>query len=125
MSGLSPQGEAAVLASILTTAYVSIHTADPGTTGANEITTAIDPAYARQGPAPFTNSGSKPTTAANSAIVSFPTATANWGAAAFFGVWAAATGGQFQGSGAIPAPPTVAQGDQVRFLTGALTVTAL
>ena len=34
MTGLSSSGEAAVLTPLTTTAYVSLHTADPGNTGA-------------------------------------------------------------------------------------------
>jgi hypothetical protein len=121
MTGLSPAGETAVIASLVTTAYVSLHTADPGNTGANEITGG---GYARQGPVAFTNSGSNPTIAANSAIVSYPTATAAWGTIGFFGLWSAATAGTFNGSAAVATPKTVNSGDQARFATGALTVSA-
>ena len=37
MTGLSSAGEAAVLTPLTTTAYVSLHTADPGNTGASEV----------------------------------------------------------------------------------------
>jgi hypothetical protein len=121
MTGLSPSGETAVLASILTTAYVSLHTADPGTTGTSEISGG---AYARQGPVAFANTGSEPTTASNSAVVSFPTATAAWGSIGWFGIWNAATVGTFEGSGALDAAKTINSGDQARFLAGALTVVA-
>jgi hypothetical protein len=121
MTGLSPSGETAVIAAIVTTAYVSLHTADPGNTGANEI---IGNGYARQGPVAFTNSGSNPTVAANSAIVSYPTATAAWGTVSFFGLWSAASAGTFNGSAAVATPKPVNSGDQARFATGALTVSA-
>ena len=121
MTGLSPHGEAAVLAAITTVGYVSLHAADPGTSGGGEI---VGNAYARQGPVAFTNTGSEPTVASNSAIVSYATASADWGVVGFFGVWDAASGGNFQGSGALDVPRTVLAGDQVRFLTGALTITA-
>jgi hypothetical protein len=121
LTGLSAAGEIAVLAAITTTAYVSLHSADPGTTGANEI---VGNGYARQGPVTFTDSGFDPTTAANSAIVSFPTATAAWGSVPFFSVWTALSGGTYQGSGPITPAVTVNSGDQVRFLTGSLTLTA-
>lgn len=121
MTGLSPYGEATVLASILTTVYVSLHSADPGPTGANEI---AGNAYARQGPTTFANSGSNPTVAANTAIVAYPTATADWGNVGFFGLWTALTGGSFEGSGALDAVRDVLSGDQVRFLAGALTTSA-
>ena len=68
MTGLSGAGEAAVLTPLTTTAYVSLHTADPGNTGASEVSGS---AYARTGPVAFTNAGNNPTVASNSAIVTF------------------------------------------------------
>jgi hypothetical protein len=118
MTGLSPAGEAAVLAAITANFTVSLHTADPGLTGANEVSGG---AYARQGPVAFTNAGSEPTIASNSAIVAFPVATANWGTVSFFGAWNGAT---FEGSGAVSPPKPINTGDQARFQTGALTITA-
>ena len=121
MSGLAPGGETAVLAALTANAFVSLHSDDPGATGINEIAGG---GYARQGPVTFTNSGSDPTVASNSAIVSFPTATAPWGTCAYFGVWTAASGGTFQGSGAITPAKAIATGDQGRFLAQTLTMTA-
>ena len=118
MTGLSSAGEGAVLAALTTTAYVSLHTADPGDTGANEVAGG---AYARQGPVAFTNSGANPTVAANSAIVTYPVATASWGTVTYFGLW---NGSTFQGSGQITPFKTINSGDQARFQTGSLTVTA-
>jgi hypothetical protein len=121
MTGLSPAGETAVLAPLTTTAYVSLHTADPGTTGANEVSGG---AYARQGPVVFTNAGSEPTVASNSAIVTYPVATASWGTIGYFGLWTAATAGTFQGSGAVSTPKPIGAGDTARFVANALTITA-
>ena len=120
MTGLSSKGEAAVLTPLTTTCYVSLHTADPGDTGASEVTGG---AYARQGPITFTSAGSNPTVASNSAIVTYAAATGSWGTVAYFGVWTALTGGTFQGSGALATPKPVGNGDTARFLAGALTVT--
>jgi hypothetical protein len=125
MSGLSPAGETAVLNALTGGAtpisYVSLHTADPGTTGASEVAGG---AYARVGPVAFANAGSEPTVASNSAIVAFATATAAWGTPTFFGVWSAATAGTFSGSGAISTPKAINIGDQARFLANSLTMTA-
>lgn len=121
MTGLSSAGEALVLAPLTTTAYVSLHTADPGNTGAGEATGG---AYARQGPVAFTNAGANPTVASNSAILTFPQATASWGTVGWFGVWDAASAGNFLGSGALTAPGPVNNGDTARFLVGSLTITA-
>jgi hypothetical protein len=121
MSGLSPHGEAAVLAAITTTAYVSLHTGDPGDTGAFEV---VAPNYAREGPIAFTTTGSDPTVASNSVIVSYPTASQDWGSVSFFGLWDSATAGNFQGSNAVIPAKYVGAGDLVRFLAGQLTVSA-
>jgi hypothetical protein len=121
MTGLSSSGEAAVLTPLTTTAYVSLHTADPGNTGTSEVSGG---AYARQGPIAFTNAGSEPTVASNSAILTYPAATASWGTIGWFGIWTAATGGTFQGSGALTTPKAINSGDTARFLAGALTITA-
>ena len=121
MVGLSPAGETAVLTPLTTTAYVSLHTADPGTTGASEVSGG---AYARQGPVAFANAGNEPTVASNSAILTFPAATATWGTIGWFGIWTAATAGTFQGSGALTQAKPINQGDTARFLANALTITA-
>ena len=121
MSGLSPIGESEVLAPLIANAFVSLHSADPGSTGASEVTGG---AYARQGPVAFSEAGNEPTVASNSAIVTFPQATAAWGAIGYFGLWTALTGGTFQGSGALTAPGPVNNGDTARFLVGSLTITA-
>ena len=121
MVGLSPAGEGAVLTPLTTTAYVSLHTADPGTTGTSEVSGG---AYARQGPVAFANAGNEPTVASNSAILTFPAATASWGTIGWFGIWTAATAGTFQGSGALTSAKPINSGDTARFLAGALTITA-
>jgi hypothetical protein len=121
MSGLSPIGESEVLAPLIANAFVSLHGADPGSTGASEVTGG---AYARQGPVAFSEAGNEPTVASNSAIVTFPQATASWGPISYFGLWSAASAGNFIGSGALTAPGTVNNGDTARFLVGSLTITA-
>lgn len=72
-------------------AYLSVHTADPGTTGASEATGG---SYARQA-----NSWGA---ASGGSIVGAPkTFTPGAGTYAFAGYWSAATGGTFLGSIAI------------------------
>jgi hypothetical protein len=121
MVGLSSGGESAVLTPLTTTAYVSLHTADPLDTGGSEVTGGN---YARQGPITFANAGNNPTVASNSAIVTFPAATATWGTITHFGVWSAVTAGTFRGSGAVTTAKAVNNGDTARFVAGALTITA-
>ena len=121
MTGLSSAGETATLAPLTTTCYVSLHTSDPLDTGGSEISGG---SYVRQGPVGFTNTGNNPTQAANTGIITYPAATASWGTVAYFGVWTAARGGTFQGSGALVTPKLVNSGDTARFPAGALTITA-
>ena len=120
MTGLSSAGEAAVLAPLTASAYVSLHTADPLDTGGSEVSGG---AYARQGPVTFANAGANPTVASNSVILTFPQATAAWGTVTHFGLWTAASGGTFRGSGALTSPGPVNNADTVRFLPGSLTIT--
>jgi hypothetical protein len=121
MVGLSSKGETAVLTPLTTTCYVSLHTADPLDTGGSEVTGG---SYARVGPVAFTNAGNNPTVSSNSAILTFPAATAAWGTVTHFGAWDAATAGNFRGSGAVTTPKAVGGGDTARFAAGALTITA-
>ena len=125
MVGLSSAGEAAVLNAITTSVFVSLHTADPNPTppGTFVSTEVSGGAYARLSAA-FTQSGADPTVAANSGILTFPTATASWGTVSHFALWTALTGGTFLGAGALLTPKAVNSGDVARFAAGALTVTA-
>lgn len=121
MAGLSPYGESSILTPLTTTAYISLHTGDPGTTGISEVSGG---AYARQGPVGFTNSGNEPTVARNNAVVTYPVATAAWGTVSYFGIWDAATAGNFRGSGAVSTPQAVNLGSTASFAANALTITA-
>lgn len=82
--------------------YISIHTADPGTTGTSEATGG-SPAYARQqttwtaGTADGVVAGSQ---------VTFNLAAGTY---TYFGIWTAATGGTFIGAGTISPGPLSAQ----------------
>lgn len=85
--------------------YVSVHTADPAGTGANEATGG-SPAYARKALG-WSDAGtegplgaSQPATvgeAWGSALVDLPPGTYT-----HYGLWSAASGGTFRGSGPIP-----------------------
>ena len=123
MSGLSSIGETAVLAPLIASAYVSLHTADPGNTGTSEISTS-GTGYARL-PVTFAQvSGPNPTVEGNTAVLTFNTATAAWGTISFFGVWDALTAGNYRGSGALTVATPVNNGDTARFLGNSLTITA-
>ena len=101
-----------------TTVYVGLHTADPTDAGSGAEVTGG--AYARQAVtfgAPTDGAGS------NSAAVTFPQATANWGTITHFGIWDAATAGNLLLHGALTASKTVNTGDVFTFPVGQLTVT--
>jgi hypothetical protein len=120
MAGLSPDGQAAVLAVLTSNAYTSLHSADPGDAGVNELS---GNGYVRQGPAIFVNTGSNPTVASNVDNIAFPPATADWGTPTFVGNWNF-TSGEFMGSGPIAVPKPIKAGDVAQFAPGTLTVTS-
>lgn len=95
--------------------YVSLHTADPGTSGASEVTGGT-PAYARKGVSWSTAANG---VAAISAGVTFdvPAGTT----IQYVGLWNAASGGTFYGSAALSAQESY--GGQGTYNLTALTVT--
>lgn len=120
MSNMGPAAEAACLAALLTTCFVSLHTADPGATGANEV---VGGSYARLSAA-FSNSGTNPTIASNTGVLTFPTATGSWGTITHFGIWSALTGGNFLIGDLLGSSRVIAAADIARFPVAALSVSA-
>ena len=95
--------------------YLSLHTADPSTTGASEATGG---SYGRQS-VTLAAAASKATT--NSGDVTFtllPAATIT-----HVGVWTASSGGTFVGGGALTASKTTSAGDTLRIPSGDLDLT--
>lgn len=74
--------------------YVSLHTADPGTTGANEVTGG-SPAYARK-PVTFTGGSVDGTVSGTAVIFDTPAGTFT-----HIGLFDSATGGTFRGGQAL------------------------
>lgn len=100
------------------TIYVGLFTtmpADDGTGGV-EVTGG---SYARQS---VTFSAAAGGSTANSALVTFPTATAGWGTVLGIGLFDASTGGNLLYYGALTASKTVGIGDTISFAASALTV---
>lgn len=119
---LSPYAETLVLNALLPVVggrYISLHTADPGVNGANEVSGG---SYARQ-EVTWHDVGSDPTNRKNASVVQFPTATTAWGNVAYFGVWDAATNGNFLGGGMFDEPKVVAENDSLRFPIDSITIT--
>lgn len=115
---LAAAGETRALNGLLNSVYVSLHTGNPGTSGANEVS---GNGYARQSAA-FTNSGSNPTVAANNGVIQFPQATGSWGTITHFGIWSAASGGSYLGGEAVDVSKAIGIGDVARWDVGTLTV---
>lgn len=99
--------EAAALAVTGLGAYISLHTADPGTTGASEVTGG-SPAYARK-LTTWTGGSSDGSVSGSAVVFDVPAGTYT-----HIGVWTASTSGTFVGgfalassTGALPGQATV------------------
>lgn len=93
--------------------YLSLHTGDPGDSGANEVA-ASD--YARlalpRTTADWTLSddGLGMTWVENASDITFPSPTQDWGTVSHIAIWDAATGGTCLWTGALAAPVTLDAG---------------
>jgi hypothetical protein len=110
--------------------HISLHSADPGDTGANELVVGTSPGYARAARAPDPNNTTHTSWQAvdqtaeaaairNAAAVTFPEATADWNGnnkITHWGAWDAGSGGVFLCGGTIAAGGvTVNQGVTLTF----------
>lgn len=101
------------------TIYVSLHTGDPGDTGANEVTGGT---YGRQSCA-FDAAASNHTQ--NTSVINFTLmpAITNPNYVTHFGLWSAASGGTFRGGGAMTANKETNAGDTYQVAAGDLDIT--
>jgi len=99
-----------------TTLFLSIHTADPGDTGANEYT-----AYSG-GLRPAITFGAAASAAASTGGTNAQQDFTSMGATTIthIGLWTANTAGTFKGGGPLTTPRTTASGDTLRFLAAAV-----
>jgi len=118
MSGLSSAGENIVLDALLTARFVSLHTLLPSDAGAGEV---VGGSYVRQSVA-FSKTGNNPTIAANSGVVQFPVATADWGTVTHFGIWSASSAGSFLGGWPVDTAKRVDIDDVARWDVGKLRI---
>lgn len=106
-----------------TTWFVSLHTADPGETGLNEVTNpGIDTAYARV-TATFVVTAT-PGQVKNSVTVTFPAAAAvaaNY-TVTHFGIWSAVTAGDFLGGASLDVAKVVEDGTALSFAINDLVI---
>lgn len=105
-----------------TTLHVALYTSNP--TAADTGQEVSGGAYARQAvtfTAPATENGVR--TIKNSADITFPTATADWGAVTHIGIRDAATGGNLLYFDNLDNARTILSGDVFKILTGNLALT--
>jgi hypothetical protein len=91
---LSKIGEAAVVGSITSGTFISLHTALPNDGGSNEVSGA---GYARAASVFGYGAEGNPTIASNTEIVQFGVANEAWGTVTHFGLWTSKTGGSYLG----------------------------
>lgn len=109
--------------------YVSLHTADPGATGASEVSTSDWPGYVRRKAEAAGALGSGWTTpstgtSSNTNQLTFPSQNGAINVTVtHFAIWDAATSGNCLDSAALTTPRTLAPGDIIVFDIGSLTVT--
>lgn len=100
------------------TVYISLHTGDPGETGANEVASSNN--YSRLAVTndatswPAAASGAK----ANGILFTFATPSGSWGTVSFGGMWDAASGGNFMMGGPLAVSKTINSGDPVTIPIG-------
>lgn len=101
-----------------TTYYLSLHTASPGTTGANEVSGG---SYARQA---ITFGSASAGSQASTDSQSFAGMPSESGGTPYFGVWSAASGGTFECGGSTSGlSGAIASGTTITFSTGDVTLT--
>lgn len=94
--------------------YVSLHSADPGKTGASEL---AGDGYSRQ---EYQFPAAADQALTNDEIITFAGATAEWAQATHYGIWSAETEGTFIAGAALGAPVTVPNLGSASFAVGAL-----
>jgi len=110
------------------TVYISLHSADPGATGANEL--AISAGYTRKAVSANTSEWTAPADGSGNRFIenvnpiTFATASGDWVTATHFGVWdddETGPGNYLRGS-ALTTPRTVINGTTAEFAAGDLTI---
>lgn len=102
----------------IATPFISLHTADPGATGASEVTGG---SYVRQSAlSAFGTAASSKSVASDAAteFAAMPAATVT-----HVGIWSASTVGTFHGGWALDSSEAVGAGETARLASGANTIT--
>jgi len=101
-----------------TTVYLGLFTVTPGED--NSGVEVSGGAYARQA---LTLDAASGGATANTSAITFPTATADWGTVAYFGIYDALTGGNLLMYGALTTSKTIGSGDTFKVNAGDLDIT--
>lgn len=112
--GLTVAVRNATLDSIFGGVYISLHTGNPGTNGANEVTGG---SYARQLETFAAAASGEIANASDIEFEDMPAVTVS-----YWGIWSAASAGTFYGGWLLTAPVAVVATQLARFLTGSLVV---
>ena len=100
--------------------YVSWHTGDPGTTGANEYTANAAARVVTGGLTSSSDADSADVT--NDAAIASAAATGAWTEITHVGLWDAQTGGTFLGGHQLAAGITLALGEKIQLPAGDLNI---
>ena len=108
------------------TLYFALFTSAPSDSGGG--TEVTGGSYARVGVTNNTTnfpnvSGTSPTSKSNGTVITFPTASANWGTVVAFGIFDASSSGNLIAWADLTANRTVNSGDTASFAVSALTIT--
>lgn len=106
--------------------YFALFTAAPSDSGGG--TEVTGGSYARVGVTNNTTnfpnaSGTSPTSKSNGTVITFPTASANWGTVVAFAIFDASSGGNLIAWADLTVNRTVNSGDTASFAVSALTIT--
>jgi len=99
------------------TIYVSLHSADPGNTGASELS---GNGYSRVDGTGDFSTATTATLSNTNAITFGPATGSDWLQATYFGFWSAGSGGTFYGGFPLTVPKTIEVGDTGTFGVGDL-----
>lgn len=98
------------------TVYASLHTGDPGETGANELSTSGG--YVRKSVGSWSSASGG--AVSNAASISWPSLTA--GVITHFGLWDAVSGGNFLWGGALFTARSITAGDSASVAVGDIAI---
>ena len=115
----------------LSNVYISIHSGDPGTAGSgSDVTTSVTGSANRTACAASNLSGVSGASGGGFEVTNVASVQLTNGAAAgasisHFGIWDAASSGNFLASGALTVSVDVVAGDTVQFNAGAMAITVV